>query len=269
MIVQVLVATMNQSKGDYSLLDRMNIQTDAIICNQCSRNEFEAFTWHGHNIRWLSFTEKGVGLNRNNALMRATGDVILFADDDMVYVDGYESIITEAFENNPNADAFIFNIETIGNSMGRKQNSKVRRLHFYNSLNYGTARISALSDSIRRENISFHMCFGGGTMYSCGEDTLFIVDMLKKGLKIYSCPIKLAEVDQRQSTWFTGYNEKYLFDKGALFAAISKKWNSLLCFQDLLRHPYLYRGNNIGLFGAYRIMKQGIRAFGELKSYTK
>lgn len=74
MSVQVLVATMHQE--DHSLLQKMNIQTNAIVCNQCGRNRFESFEYKGHSIRWLSFAERGVGLNRNNALMRAVNDVV-------------------------------------------------------------------------------------------------------------------------------------------------------------------------------------------------
>ena len=70
--VQVLVAAMNQT--DHSLLDRMNIQSDAIIGNQCDYNSVEKFEYDGHSITYLNFAERGVGLNRNNALMRATAD---------------------------------------------------------------------------------------------------------------------------------------------------------------------------------------------------
>ena len=33
--------------------------------------------------------ERGIGLSRNTALMRATADIILFADEDVTYKDGY------------------------------------------------------------------------------------------------------------------------------------------------------------------------------------
>ena len=100
MNIQVLVATMHQT--DHSLPEKMNIQTDAIIGNQCDRNEVEDFEWNGHKIKYLSFAERGVGLNRNNALMRASADVCLFADDDMVFVADYEKIITTSFANDEN-----------------------------------------------------------------------------------------------------------------------------------------------------------------------
>ena len=95
MTIQVLVATMHQT--DHSLLEKMNIRTDAIIGNQCDRNEVEDFEWNGHRIKYLSFAERGVGLNRNNTLMRADADVCLFADDDVVYYDDYAEKIEKAF----------------------------------------------------------------------------------------------------------------------------------------------------------------------------
>ena len=70
----MLVATMNQN--DYSLLNKMNIQTDIIVGNQCAINKVEEFKYRGNNVRWYSFSEKGVGLNRNNALMRAKGIIL-------------------------------------------------------------------------------------------------------------------------------------------------------------------------------------------------
>ena len=53
MSVQVLVATMNQT--DHSLLEAMNIQSDAIIANQCDHNSIEEFRYNGYIIRYLNF----------------------------------------------------------------------------------------------------------------------------------------------------------------------------------------------------------------------
>ena len=51
MKVQVLVAAMNQN--DHSLLKKMNINSDAIIGNQCDRNGIESFKYKGHDIMYL------------------------------------------------------------------------------------------------------------------------------------------------------------------------------------------------------------------------
>lgn len=264
--IQVLVAAMHQT--DTSLIQRMNLQTDALIGNQCDRCSDELYSFGNKHYVYFNRAERGVGLNRNITLLHAGDGIVTFADEDMKFVDGYESIIQSAFEQLPKADAIVFNIETIGNNMGRRVNQKSKRIRIWNALNYGAARISAKASVLRRENITFHTCFGGGTIYSSGEDTLFIVDMLKRGLKLYTYPACIASVDQTSSTWFTGYNAKYLHDKGAFFAAMSKRLAKLLCLQDLIRHSYLYKHANLTFIKAYKIMKSGINHFKTLKEYS-
>lgn len=250
MKVQVLVATMNQDKGDYSLLEKMNIQTDAIVCNQCDRNEFVEFEWNGHTIRWLSFAERGVGLNRNNALMRAIGDIVLFADDDMVYVDGYADRVAKAFEQVSNADVIVFNlIEKIPTRYVIPKMCNVNKLNY---LRYGTARVAIRLSTIKINGIYFNQCFGGGTEHSHGEDNLFLTECLKKGLKIIALPIVIAElINIRQSTWNNGFDDKYIKDQGVLYRTISRKWWRLLCLQDAIRRHKSYHRS---IFACYKMM---------------
>ena len=240
MKVQVLVAAMNQN--DHSLLDKMNIQSDVIVRNQCNYNSIEKFDYNGHSATYLNFAERGVGLNRNNALMRATGDICLFADDDMVYVDNYCDIILDAFKQFPDADVIIFNLaEEIPTRYVIKN---VEKIGYLNYLRYGTARVAFKLKSVRENGIYFNQCFGGGTEHCHGEDNIFLADCLKAKLKIYAVPKTIAKLtEERESTWNSGYDEKYLIDQGCLYRAISRKWWKLLCLQDAIRHAKLY-GNN-------------------------
>lgn len=263
MKIQVLVATMHQI--DSSLIKRMNIQTNVIVGNQCDRCSDEVFSFNDFRAVYYNRKDRGVGYNRNVALSHSEDNCILtFADDDMQFVDNYAQIISKAFKELPDADAIIFNIETIGRDMGRRKSTKIKRVRFYNALNYGAARISVKSNSVKRENIFFHTCFGGGTRYSSGEDSLFIVDMLKHKFKVYVYPVCVAQVDQNTSTWFDGYTEKYFHDKGALFAAISYRWAKVLSLQDLLRHKKMYRVSQLSFAEQYRMMKRGRQAFNTL-----
>ena len=50
-----------------------------------------------------------------------------------------------------------------------------------------------------------------------------------------------ALVDERASTWNTGYDEKYLRDQGCLYRAISRRWWKLLCLQDAVRRSKSYK----------------------------
>ena len=109
--LQVLVVTMHQK--DFSLVEEMKIEGDALIGNQCDRNSVETIKTEDSEITMYSFDERGVGLNRNNLLMRASADIILFADDDVVYDEGYREKVLKQFEENPKADIIVFNVVPI------------------------------------------------------------------------------------------------------------------------------------------------------------
>lgn len=253
MSLQVLVATMHQK--DHSLLEKMNIQSDAIVGNQCDYNSIEEFEFRGNKIQYLNFNERGVGLNRNNSLMRATADYCLFADDDLVYVDGYPKLIQSAFEQIPDADVITFNFNDYTNYEDKQARYIIKnkqRVWWHNYLRYGTARTAIRLKSIRDNGILFNLCFGGGTEHSHGEDNLFLTDCLRKGLHIYSIPITIADLmDERESTWEGEYGEKYLLDQGCLYKQISKKFWKLLCLQDAIRHHEEYHTT---IWSAYQAM---------------
>lgn len=264
MNVQVLVAAMNQT--DYSLLRKMNIRSDVIVGNQCDRNSVENIEFNGYKATYLNFVERGVGLNRNNTLIRATGDICLFADDDMAYVDNYVEIVTKGFEKFPQADALVFNIITVGgDDQNRRKNLKEKRITVLNSLNYGAARIAVKRSSILKKRICFSQLFGGGTMYSSGEDSLIVRDMLRNGFKIYAIPETIATVDQSTSTWFSGYHEKFFYDKGALMNAMFPKMYFLM---NNLYFPYRYKKiAGVKPSNIRKWMNKGSKAFDELRPY--
>lgn len=261
MLLQVLVSTVNQT--DISLLKKMDLQSEAIIINQCNSFSFRTWKYRGKTIEWYNFPERGIGLSRNNALMRAYGDILLFADDDVTYAENYSEIIINEFMNHPSADVIIFNLKSTNLSRPEYQNTHFHRLHFFNCLKYGTMRMAVKREQIFKKNISFSMIFGGGTVFGSGEDSVFLIDCLKKGLKIYASPCIIGKVSHKESTWFTGYNPKYFYDKGALFACIFPFLTELLCLQLCLHHKGWF--TEISMSNALKYMRKGIRAFKEGK----
>lgn len=234
--LQVLVATMNQH--DYSLLDKMHIDSNVIVANQTNFDSVDRFLYKNREVTYLNFNERGVGLNRNNALMRATDEFVLFADDDEILVEGYESIVLDAFLNMPEADVLILNIENLveGNS------ESVKKVNWFNYMRYGAVRIAARTNKIKEQGILFNLCFGGGAVYSHGEDTLFLTECLRKGLRIYTYPVTIAKITElRESSWFKGYDLRYFADTGVLYKTISKRFWKILCLQDAIRHRKSYK----------------------------
>lgn len=226
MKLQVLVSTMHQT--DHSLLEKMNIQSDAVVINQCDRDCIERFNFRGYDILWMSLNERGVGLSRNNALMRATGDILLFADDDVVYTDDYVEKITKCFEDNPKADLIVFNLQSQNPDRPEAIVGKEYKLHWYNSLKFGAFRIAIRKDPIWKANVFYSLLFGGGAKYQSGEDNLFIIQCLNKGISGLASKEIIGTVQQEESTWFKGFDEKYFFDKGVLMKQCFGPWAKLL-----------------------------------------
>ena len=56
-------------------------------------------------------SEAYVGRSRNSAVLKSSGDILLFSDEDIVYEEDYGERVIKAFEENKDADMLIFNIE--------------------------------------------------------------------------------------------------------------------------------------------------------------
>lgn len=262
MKTETLVVTVD--RHDCSLAEKMNIQTDAVIGNQADYTAEEIFWHNGSKITFVTDSERGVGKNRNKVLSRATADICILADDDMRFVDGYPGLAGEAFSHCPDADIIVFNL--IEKNPRRYINQTYFPVGYNNYARYGAARIAIRRKSVQAANISFSLLFGGGARYSSGEDTIFLHQCLKNGLKIMAAPIALAEIDQTaQSTWFTGYHEKFFSDKGALYACLHGRLAWLYCARYLIKYRKKYL-SDISLSAAWKAMVRGIGDYFDIQS---
>ena len=166
MKVEVLASVMNASLRE--TVQHMNLQSDAVIINQCDRLGQEEMQISQENeeartIRLYSFPDRGIGRSRNEAILRAEGDICLFSDADIVYEDGYETAILAEFEKNPQADMIIFNIE-VEESRRTYHITERKRVHWYNCGRYGAVSFAVRRDSLLASGSTFSLLFGGGTV---------------------------------------------------------------------------------------------------------
>ena len=217
MTYQMIVSTMHQK--DDSLIEKMNIHSDAIIVNQADSFGYHETAKDQYTVKWYTFNERGVGLSRNTGFMRADADIIQFADDDMVFTDTYRQDVLAEYEKHPEADVILFSNRCLNEDRMPYQVTEFGRINRLEAVNFGGARITARREKLLYNNISFSLLFGGGARYGAGEDTTFIQDCIKAGLKVYKSPVVVSTMKQEESTWFTGFHEKYYKDKGVLLAA--------------------------------------------------
>ena len=257
MKLEVLVTTMGQT--DFSLADKMNLQCDAVITNQCGRWDMKQLERSCGTVRMLSSDTVGVGINRNLGLQLARGEILLFADDDQSYYDGTLQGVVDAFEELPDADVIFFGLDmTKKGQIYEKRRNKKKRLYVWNSMKYGAARMAVRRSSLEKMRLSFSPLFGGGCIYGSGEDTLFVRDCFRSGLRAYAHPYVLGTCAKDSSTWFTGYHEKFMFDKGAWIACAFPGIKHLIKWYFILR---LKPKTQLSLGEVIRQINAGIRAF--------
>ena len=254
MRLQVLVSAVKEDAS--KLAKKMNLESDAIIINQTDSFGYEEYQHKGKKIKCYNLVEKGVGLSRNNALLRADGDILLFSDEDIVYDTGYEQKILAEFEAHPEADFLLFNMR-VGESRATYYINDFHKVHIWNAGRYPTYSFAVRRDKLHASHITFSLLFGGGAKYSNGEDSLFLKDCLKYGLKVYAVPVEIGAEKERQSTWFNGYTEKFFIDRGVLYHFLYGKLAYIMAVRFIMAHGAVMC-KDLPKKKALELMKNGI-----------
>lgn len=261
---EILCVTMG--RNDFSLYKKMNIKSDVVFANQTNEYAYTEQCIEKNKLRMYSTQTKGVGVNRNIALLNATAKICLMADDDMIYRDGYENLILQEFEKHPKADVIIFNIGTTTPEYNRIPTitKKFKKLSAISRCPYGAPRIAFRLNSVRSKNIVFSTYFGGGCLYSNGEDTVWISQMMNAGLKVYVSPIFIGDVSYSNTTWNVDKDEKeQLYTRGAMYQAGNKKFKYLFA----LYYVFLKKHKGIGRIEVWKLICAGIQGYKKLLTY--
>lgn len=258
MKIEVIVSTMHQKSIEF--YKKMNIETDCLIINQTDHNGYEEIYDKENKIRMISTDTRGSGVSRNLGLNNSQADIIIMADDDEVFEKGYSKLVEEEFKNHPDVDFFVFKTVIIKDGKETIKVKKEKNLTLLNSLKYGTIHYVFKRESISKKNICFSTYFGAGSPNGGGEDSLFISDAHRKGLKVRTSTKLLAKVYNDNSTWFEGYNEKFFYNKGKLSKALFPKLYRPYIEQYLIRHKEYFE--KISKKQVRTLMLKGAREFG-------
>lgn len=254
MKVQVLASVMNRELQQ--IVEKMQLDSDAVIINQCDCLGSEEIIQNGHKIEFFSFPERGVGRSRNEAIMRSTGDICLFSDEDIVYEQGYAEAISKEFDKNPDADMILFNI-TVEESRRTYHITERKRVRWYNCGRYGAVSFAVRRESLLSSGVTFSLLFGGGAKYSNGEDSLFLKEFMKKGYRVYTAPVTIGREEAQESSWFHGYDEKFFYDRGVLYHYLYGRAARLFALRFLWAHRKTLC-QQVSVKQAYQFMKDGI-----------
>lgn len=255
MQLTLLISSLNNDIDE--LINKMNISSQAVIVNQCDKDDCKEIMRDTGKILAISSTSRGVGNNRNLCIANSFGDVVLFSDDDIVYDEGYEEIVINEFEKHPEAEMIMVNVR-VCDERRTYTNESFKKLSQFNIGRYPAYSVAVRRDVLVNKKLEFSPLFGGGAKYSNGEDSLFLREAWKKGVKMYASNVCVGEEVPRPSTWFQGYTEKFFFDRGVLFAFLYGKSAWIWRLRFILTKKEMFTGT-IGRSEANKLIKAGIK----------
>ena len=237
--IQCLVTTFNLKKNEViSLAYEMNVFCDTIIRNQCGYNGIEKYEINGKNVLVIYSDDIGTSKNRNELLKMATSDYVIFADDDEFFNNGIKVQITNEIVRLKKPYSIAFNVRVQNeNRKVREYHRKTKRCKMHDVSQSGVWRFVIKTEIAR--SICFDENLGPGTNMVCGEDSIFIHELLKKR-RAYICNVDLGIVYQTNSTWFGKIPKTdYLYNKGYVYDRIYGKLAILAIFRFLFRTKQL------------------------------
>ena len=258
MNIEVLVSTMNQT-SKFSIIKKLKIK-NCVIINQITKNIKTIADDTSTNQKFFSFEEKGLSKSRNKAIKYSSSKICLIADDDMYYVDDYEKIVETAFKENLNADIIAFVVDN-ENLNRRKKILKEGKISLIRTMKLQSVQIAFRRESIISNNLSFDENFGAGSTYPWGEENIFLFDCIRKGLKVYYCPIKIATLlDTGISSWDRENTKEHYMNQGAIYYRMSKVLYPILILQFVLRKRKIY-SKDMTAFSVLKSMFKGAKKY--------
>lgn len=253
MKLNVLMSTMD---NNYNFFIRNNILSKCIIVNQNNLDKKETLE---DNIELINSKSKGLSFSRNIALSNMNGDIGLIADNDVVYIDGYEETILNAFKKYPEYDIITFQVQTPDGTLFNNYSDKITNHNLLTIMKVCSIEIAFKKESLNKVKLKFDEKFGLGSKFPTGEEAIFLSDALKKELKLLYLPIPIV-IHPKESSG-TNYNEKLIVSKGAMLYRI---FGYKSYFISILFTLKKYKNTNYDLVYFYKLMIKGIRKYKEI-----
>ena len=194
----------------------------------------------------------GAAINRNNAMSHCTADIVLFADDDIIYTaDGLRQVI-DVFNTHPDIDLVTFEAT---HPCKPKYPKSICRLEDPLPRGYW---VSAYQIAFRRKAIGDLLChpeFGAGAAKFTGaDDELFLLSAIRRRLKCFFFPINICTHPDLSTGTTTNLSRGNLRAIGCYITIAYPR-------SFLLRLPLkawrIYKKRQAGLFHALRYIIAG------------
>jgi glycosyltransferase involved in cell wall biosynthesis len=231
--LEILLSTMHQKS--LSFLSDMFCLTntsdiDIVVINQTEKESL--LVSENQNVKVFNSFEKGLSKSRNLAIAKASGDICLLADDDVVYVEGFKDIILSAFDLHDDADIITFQMVDFEGNLFRDYQDIVK----HNETTVYTVNSVVIAFRLQsvKEKVNFNPHFGLGTQFEVADEYIFLRDALEAGLTIYFEP-KVILKHPKFSSGQDVASDRLIYGRSALYY----KYYGLRAYFRIAKHIYL------------------------------
>jgi len=189
------------------------------------------------SAKLVELKNRGVAKSRNAALDRASGEFLLFGDDDMKFIESGIDDALAYFKANPDCAIILARAVDESGALRKNYLSQVTPIKLTNSARAATYEMLVRVDALRGKKIRFDEEFGAGATNYLGDEYILIADALRAGLKGVHLPVKLAmhPKDSSGSRWGS---EADLSARAKVFSRVFG-WKA-----PIYRATFLIRTNN-------------------------
>ncbi|MGF7482752.1 glycosyltransferase family A protein [Providencia sp. SP181] len=176
----------------HSLIEKLplsNSCVNIVIVHQMNINSnydyiMEPLLKERSDIKYYKSFTKGVTKSRNIALKNATGDIVLFCDDDVIYRKDIQKIIIEQYRINPEIGfiTFAYSNQTDMQNAAKKFHSSSFKHNLKTILKVGTIEVTARREPIIKNKVCFPEDMGAGATYFLCDEPVFLSKLLKNSM---------------------------------------------------------------------------------------
>jgi hypothetical protein len=144
------------------------------------------------DVRAIRLTSRGVTASRNEAIREAAGEVLVFGEEGVTWVEQGVNQMLDIFADNPRLAVFL------GRAIDEHANLRKRYPAYrepatqWNAARVGTIELAVRPELLRRAGVLFDESFGAGTDNFLGDEFIFVADANRAKLKVEYFPVTIS-----------------------------------------------------------------------------
>ena len=263
MTIDVMISTLNDRIYNISnIVLEPTIGINYIICHQITEDKIYKISYENRtDIKYIQIKNKGLSLSRNTCIENSSADILLIADDDIIYEKNFSEVLKSSFLRYSDADVLCFKTKIVDTDLPFKEYpSKVLKID--NVRKYAPASIEI---AIRRDSLykigKFNTLFGVGSLFPVGEETILIAEAIKNNCNILFIPEYIVSHPQDSTGTNRFSNKNIIVAVGAYYSHLyGKKMAYLLSIRNAIFNFKKYK-LHFSFFVYIRFLFEGIHSY--------